>query len=662
MTFLIEKSGGSVRDLIRAARRGATQSAGRRTRSGEPSGRRRGDEEAEPGVQPLPATWQRVLSDFSRGSRDAPRSKHLGRASHGKKRRGCPRVLCPAHRQRQRARIQRRRFVVRRASPASANWTNSKMPSKRAARLKRKKQKRWQQLPEAKPPLVPDEFAAERRGMEIFLRQTTSFRLALALYNDPVARDETIRSLQEEFVGQGMRVLTLDLRELCSEYTLLAQVKAAVESASLGAGERVAVMVVNLESQVDYSPELAQLDGLGTSFLETANLHRELFPSVCSGPLILWMTELLERALISYAPDLWHWRSHVFDLRTRSVQKRFVASADENAWPSGDLRRHPHDRLRRLEEELAGYRKTGSLIDEFRTLNFIGQARLDMGDARHARSVFEENVKIAKVLDRNNLLISALGNLGLSHFELGDVKKAISFYGQALVLSRKIGDQRNEANSLVGLGLAHAQLSEPRKAITFYESALPIYRKLGDEQGEAASLGNIGNEYDTLGDLSRAIEYHERHLKIARKVASLRDEGVALGSLANAYARLGEAYKSINLYKRVLAIARNAADQRLEGSILGNMGNVYANLGKMHEAQELYSQALIIARSTGDRSNESNTLGNLAEVYSSLGNSREALQLFEQNLALAREIGDRHSESNGLWNSARVFFAVGKSG
>ena len=77
------------------------------------------------------------------------------------------------------------------------------MPSKRAARLKRKKQKRYK-LPEAKTPLVPDEFAAERRGMEIFLRQTTGFRLALALYNDPLARDEVVRSLREELAGQSV--------------------------------------------------------------------------------------------------------------------------------------------------------------------------------------------------------------------------------------------------------------------------------------------------------------------------------------------------------------------------------------------------------------------------------------------------------------------------
>ena len=192
---------------------------------------------------------------------------------------------------------------------------------------------------------------AERRGLAIFLRQTIEFRLGLALYNDPVARDRIIHSLTEELATEHIRVVTLDLRESAHGQTLLARVEAVVKAAAIKEGERIAVMVVNLEGSVDYTPELAQPGGPGTEFLATANFHRELFPAACPGPLVIWMTELLERAFVRHAPDLWHWRSHVFDFRTRSRPHEAADAAESGRMKSDDDRLHPEDRLHRLEGE-----------------------------------------------------------------------------------------------------------------------------------------------------------------------------------------------------------------------------------------------------------------------------------------------------------------------
>ncbi len=71
-------------------------------------------------------------------------------------------------------------------------------------------------------------------------------------------------------------------------------------------------MAVNLE----YAPELTFACDSGVEFLANANLQRYLFARVCPGPLVIWMTELLERAFVKQAPDLWHWCSHRFDFRT----------------------------------------------------------------------------------------------------------------------------------------------------------------------------------------------------------------------------------------------------------------------------------------------------------------------------------------------------------
>ena len=456
----------------------------------------------------------------------------------------------------------------------------------------------------AKPRLRPDAGGKERRGLSIFLRQVREFRLALALYNDPGERDRLVRSLAEELAPDRLRVLTLDLRERAGERTLLARVEALVKSAALSPCERVAVMLVNLEGCIDYSPELAQPGGPGTAFVETANFHRELFPKVCPGPLVIWMTELLERAFVRHAPDLWHWRSHVFDLRTRRTAIEARASSERKPLPSDDFRLHPEDRLRRLEEELAAYRKAGARFEECRVLNAMGLARLDAGDARLAVKDFEA----------------------------------------ALEISRNIGNQRGEAAGLGNLGNACADLGDARTAIEFYEQQLAIAREIGERSGEGSAIGNLGNAYSRLGDTRKAIEFYLKALVIRREIGDRRAEGIVLGSLGNACADLGDARKAIEFYEQRLAIAREIGDRRGEGSALGNLGLAYADLGDTRKAIEFYEQQLVIVREIGDRRGEGNAGWNSALALDSLGERTKAIRCAEDALRIYEAIDDPNAD------------------
>jgi tetratricopeptide (TPR) repeat protein len=418
------------------------------------------------------------------------------------------------------------------------------MPAPPQTRSKRKRRRKPAPLTEAQ---------AERRGLTIFLKEIAEFRLALALYNEPMARDALIRELTEELAGEGIRVLTLDLREPSAERTLLARVESVVKS--VPPDQRVAVMVVNLEGCVDYTPELSQPGGPGTSFLETANFHRELFPKVCPGPLVIWMTELLERAFVRHAPDLWHWRSHVFDFRTRRKPSETMPTMESHsALASDDDRLHPEERLRRLEEELAAYRKANARFDEMRVLNAIGIARMDAGDARLAQRDFEEALKIAHQIGHRSWEGAALGNLGLVYADLGDARKAIEFHKQALVIDRETGDRHGEGQDLGNLGLAYAALGDARKAIEFYEQQLKIVREIGDRRGEGNALGNLGVAYKNLGDARKAIEFYEQYRDIAREIGDRRGEGNALWNSALAFDILGERTEAIGRAEAALRI------------------------------------------------------------------------------------------------------------
>jgi tetratricopeptide (TPR) repeat protein len=439
---------------------------------------------------------------------------------------------------------------------------------------------------------------AERRGLELFLRQRTGFHFALALYNDPLERAACVQELAASLAAEKIELRIIDLLQPSPARTLLEHVEAAARTTS--PDQRLALVILNLESRVDYNPELHQPGSPGLEFLATANLHRELFEKSCPFPIVLWMTELLERALVKQAPDLWQWRSHVFDLRTRERPLETLTEPDGRRLKSDDDRLHPEIRLHRLEEELVAYRKSGSRVDEMRILNAIGLAHSDAGDAKLARNDFEEVLRIARELRNPQWEGNALGNLGGAYALLGDIQGSIKYHEQALELSRKIGDR----------------------------------------DGESSDLGNLGVAYKNLGDLDKAIDLYNRQLVIAREIGHRQSEGSALGNLGNAYRIMGDPHKAINFYKQRLVMAREDGDRRAEGDALGGLGNVYITLGDLRESVRLYEQQLDFARETGDRRGEATALGNLGLAYSKLGDQLEAIARVEAAMAIFKAIED----------------------
>jgi tetratricopeptide (TPR) repeat protein len=428
--------------------------------------------------------------------------------------------------------------------------------------------------------------------MALFLRQTAGFRLGIALYNDPVARGRFVSRITDDLDAEGIQVLTLDLAAGSRDIALLD----ALDTLFRGADpkRRAVAMVINLESRVDYAPELDRLTRPADTLLSTANLQRDRFPSACPGPVILWVTELVERALADQAPDLWHWRSHVFELRNELPEAPPTFDPDGRPWRSDDERLHPSHRLQRLEEELAAYRKTGSRRDEMRVLNAMGLARWESGDARRAIRDFEAALSLARELGCRNWEGSALSCLGLAHADLGDARRSLGYHEQALAIARQSGDQRNEGTSLGNLGNAYFQLNDALNAIGYYEQALVIDREIGDRRGEGNALGNLGNAHAALGDALRAVWYYEQQLEIVRAIDDRRGEGASLGNLGIAHFRLGDTRRALAFFDDALKIRREIGDKRGEASILWNSALAHESLGERAEALAQAEAALAI--------------------------------------------------------------------
>jgi tetratricopeptide (TPR) repeat protein len=522
------------------------------------------------------------------------------------------------------------------------------MHSKKRKRLKARPRKTAGLL-QQRAPASPFSLLAnpsDLRGLEIFLTQTRGFRLALALHDDMRVRDQINRYLQEKLQASGVDFLLVDLRTESADTSLLGSATAAFASYIAKprlAGGRAALALVNLESRVNYNPELCNGEDQKSAYLATANLQRDLWPTTFNGPVLIWMSELLEPAMAKWAPDLWHWRSHVFDLRKTQSEKVLDALAggkESDFNLSDETQTGVAQRLARWQTQLDAYRKAGKRGEEARMLAAIGQERLKLGQALLAKQNFEAGLAIAReVNDRRGEGVQ-LGLLGMACDGLGQSRDAIDIYEQALVIAREIADKDNELIYLGNLGSAWAVLGESKLAIDSYRQALVIARETGNKRSEGQNLGNLGNVFAELGEVRDAMVFHEQALSIAREVGSKRAESNHLVNLGRAWNNLGESRRAIEFQEQALVIVREIGDKHGEGFGLVNLGSAFSSLGDFNQAIENYQQAMLIFREVGDQCSEGVSLFNLAltlmEMYTAtdqqqaVASMNDALAIFER--------------------------------
>jgi len=495
---------------------------------------------------------------------------------------------------------------------------------------------------------------SDLRGLEIFLTQTRGFRLALALHDDMRVRDEVNQYLQEELQTSGVDLLLVDLYKESADTSLLGSAAAAFSAYTAKprrADSRAALALVNLESRVNYNPELCNGEEQKSAYLATANLQRDLWPTTFDGPVLIWMSELLEPAMAKWAPDLWHWRSHVFDLRKTQSEKVFEAlpgGKESRLDLSDETQAGSAQRLAGLQTRLDAYRKAGKRGDEGRMLAAIGQERLKLGQASIAKQNFETALAIAREVGDRRGEGMYLGLLGRVCDDLGQSRNAIAFYEQALAIAREIAHKGDERACLGNLASAWAALGESQLAIDFYERALVIAREMGNKRSEGENLGNLGNVRAGLGDIRLAMTFYEQALTIAREVGNKRAEGVHLGNLGRAWNDLGEPRRAIELEEQALAVAREIGSKNSEAANLGSLSNAWASLGERDLAIQFCEQSVIVFKEIGHKRGESGSLFNLALTLMKMGTSAEqqqAVVLMKEALVIFEAIESPHTNA-----------------
>jgi tetratricopeptide (TPR) repeat protein len=446
----------------------------------------------------------------------------------------------------------------------------------------------------------------ELRALKLSLAESHGFRLMLATYSDRTFRDGLIHGLIADLEKQGVTVGVLDLSQRAagddgSRPVLLKAVRKVYRQTSVKVGSHVAILVINLEDHIQETRKDGQ------EVLESANLHRDLFPEACPAPTVLWLAPWATTVLARSAPDLWHWRAATFDFT------RVMPAPDTGS----------------LEPPPPPYPRFGYLDDaEIRTLE------QELGEVAPgpAAATPRKRAHAARLRQR----------LGAALLYRGDWDRALALLHEAEQVFAELGDVRERAvtmGQIADILQARGQLDEALRIRT--EEELPVYERLGDVRSRAVTMGKIANILQARGQIDEALRIlREEGLPSFERLGDVREQAVTMGKIADILQARGQLDEALRIRtEEELPVYERLGDVRERAVTMGKIADILFRRGELDEARALHSEALETDRKLSDIEGIAASLWSLALLDLAEENVAGAVPRMAEAFALLRTLG-----------------------
>lgn len=153
----------------------------------------------------------------------------------------------------------------------------------------------------------------------------------------------------------------------------------------------------------------------------------------------------------------------------------------------------------------------------FNLYNQLGVVYDLKSEFQNALDAYEEALKHAQVLKREDMLAMVRTNMGLTYSNLGSYDKALEQYYAALEQYSDTSKHKvYRASTYNNIGIIYSQIKEREKAINYFNKALSTLGGIDDPYNYAAFITNLANEDREAGAFAKAIklfeEAYEKHL------------------------------------------------------------------------------------------------------------------------------------------------------
>jgi len=161
-----------------------------------------------------------------------------------------------------------------------------------------------------------------------------------------------------------------------------------------------------------------------------------------------------------------------------------------------------------LEKGLALSKHIGDRFNESKSYSLLGQSFIIKHDYKKAAFYLNKAVKIIKVIDNNELLITAYGNLITCYNELCQFNKAFNYACKKYEAVKHTRNKLQIALALGKIGSCAFNTYKFANALKYYFLQLEILKKTDAVFHKALALSNIGHVYLEYKDYAQAKSYY----------------------------------------------------------------------------------------------------------------------------------------------------------
>lgn len=309
-----------------------------------------------------------------------------------------------------------------------------------------------------------------------------------------------------------------------------------------------------------------------------------------------------------------------------------------------------------LMDEALAWAKSKSIEDA--QVQFLGEkahALYLTGDFTKAKSVFEEELKLAEKLGMKQKAGGVSMNLGIMIYRMGQPAESLPYFDQSYKIFASAGDTVNMGHAYINKGLSLYQMGEMKTAAEVFQKAGELYLAKKDKSSYTYVLSNLAMLYIDLGQFDKAMMAQMEALRQHEEDNNKRGIAGAYSGLAEINLHTKDTIRAIEYLDRAIAMNTESGSLNSLSYNLIAKGNVLSNQGKFDAAKRCYDQALVIRKRNGDQTGVAGSLLSIGNNFQRQQLLDSSLHYFQESLKIYEELGIKQSIA-GLNNNIGVIY------
>jgi class 3 adenylate cyclase/tetratricopeptide (TPR) repeat protein len=284
-----------------------------------------------------------------------------------------------------------------------------------------------------------------------------------------------------------------------------------------------------------------------------------------------------------------------------------------------------------MENVLIGARETGDNELEARALIALAHVALQReADVARAQQLGEKALEVSQ---DDEVRIDAVGILESAAWWRGRLREAEAYAEEQLEIARRLERQDLESDALLDLAGIYVSRREGERAEPVIAQALELAEKSGSLTAKARAFTESGELHAFRGQHDEALAEYGRARDLFAEVGAATNLARSIMRIGRLVARRGDIAEAERLFRESIHILQPLEDRGTLCEVQRSLAEILLQQGKT-DAAEVYALKAIETVGPQDVSSQSTTRKTLAMVRAVQGRDDEAEALFRESIEI----------------------------